>query len=112
MSLRVLILAAFLAPSRVRIRCDDDPGLVYVPVGPTSDFRVKVPDEAAAQNASTSASSTLSPFGMTFAYTWLIINFLNDRTRTGPRSAARFKPEMYPKSSPQKCTPKVHPISK
>ena len=35
-----------------------------------------------------------------------------NKARTGPRSAARFKPEVYPRSAPQKCTPEVHPRSK
>ena len=31
---------------------------------------------------------------------------------TGPRSAARFKPEVHPRTVPQKCSPEVHPRSK
>ena len=35
-----------------------------------------------------------------------------NKARTGPRSAARFKPEVHPRSAPQKCSPEVYPRSK
>ena len=61
-SFRNLILAILFISGQVRIRGDDDPGLVYVPVGPTSDFRMKVPDQPVDANIA-SSSSTASPFG-------------------------------------------------
>ena len=33
----------------------------------------------------------------------------NNKARNGPRSAAGFKPEGYPKSAPQKCILEVNP---
>jgi hypothetical protein len=68
---RLILFLLLLVPARVRtrvaeIRVADDPGLVYVPVGPTSDFRGKISDSEDAQNSS--SSSTLSPFGQTFSF--------------------------------------------
>ena len=89
MSLRLLIFTICLIPEHFRIRCDDDPGLVYVPVGPTSDFRVKGSDpggDAAAQNAS--LTSTLSPFGKNFS---LSRARARARARTWARSNAKAR---------------------
>ena len=62
-SIQKLIFTVLLIPGQVRIRGDDDPGLVYVPVGPTSDFRMKnIPDQPVDAN-NASSSSTASPFG-------------------------------------------------
>ena len=64
MSSWFLLCTVFLVPGHLPIRGEDDPGLVYVPVGPTSDYRIKVPipDHPSDANNVTHIS-TASPFG-------------------------------------------------
>ena len=60
----LFLCTVFMVPGHLPIRGEDDPGLVYVPVGPTSDFRIKVPipdHESDANNVT--HISTASPFG-------------------------------------------------
>jgi hypothetical protein len=74
----ILLFAIFLISGQIRIRGDDDPGLVYIPVGPTSDFRTKIPAHDQQGDANTSLTTTASPFGKKSFLSKSLISTVND----------------------------------